>query len=93
MSKALILISCSDEKSSYQESFFEKQLISKYIPPPIYSKLLQKRGRVKDLIQSEQVFDLIIKGENRSERESNRMLCDGKDFNGSENEPGLETVN
>jgi len=88
MPKALILISCSDEKSSYQESFFEKQLVTKYFPPPLYSKLLQKRKKVKKFIQSEQVYDLIIKGENRSERESNRMLCDGQDFDGTENEPG-----
>ena len=88
MSKALILISCSDEKSSYQESFFQNSPVKDFSPDSLCSKLFEKRKIVKDLIQSGQVYDLIIKGENRSERESNRMLCDGPDFQGSEREPG-----
>jgi len=79
VSKALILISCSDEKSSYQESFFQNSPVKDFFPDSLCSKLFEKR---------KQVYDLIIKGENRAERESNRMLCDGPDFQGTEGEPG-----
>lgn len=88
MAKALILISCSDEKSTHQETHFEKSAISESLTTHNFSNLLQRRKSIKNFIQSGRVFDLLIKGEDRSERESNRMLSDGPDFNGSENEPG-----
>ncbi|MFO7980935.1 MAG: peroxide stress protein YaaA, partial [Candidatus Aminicenantes bacterium] len=88
MANALILISCSDEKSTHQETHFKKSTLQNYFTKRNVSNLLERRKSIKNHIQSKRVFDLLIKGEDRSERESNRMLSDGPDFNGSENEPG-----
>jgi len=85
--KILILISCSDDKTTSRETHFKSQQLPETLSNHIRIKLFQKRREIKDLIQSGKVYDFKIKDENRIERESNRLLIEGPDFNGKELKP------
>lgn len=83
MSKILILISCSNKKSTENKEHFKNSVVDHLSQSG--HLLFSARKKIKKLIQEGKVVDRELKEGNRKDREENENLINGPDFGGEEN--------